>query len=1006
MFRFLKYFFIAVFLNFSSQATAQNQESKWYLGNFAALDFATNPPTSLANGAMTTWEGCSSMADSTGSLLFYTNGVKVWNKSHVLMANGTGLYGDNSSSQSALIVKQPGNTTIYFIFTTNGGGLNYSIVDMGLAAGMGSVTAKNLPVYSPSTERLCGTRHCNGTDIWVISHELGSDVFCANLVTAAGVNTTPVMSAAGTTLNIPNNIGCMKVSPNGKKLGTALFGSMAFQLYDFDAATGTVSNFLGLPVSSPAYGCEFSPDGTKFYGTLWASTSVVNRLGQWNLCAGSSSAIAASGTWFNATHTGQLQLAPDGKIYQARAIHENKKLTPELSIEVMTGESALGVIHNPNDAAALVNFNNTGQAVAPAVSMFGLPNFVSGFYKTPVAQFTYNTNPAASCVKAFFTAPPLVNATCSATSYTVSNVKWLFGDPASGPANTSVLLNPDHSYPGVGTYKVKLVLYNACGGVIDTLKQNVLIGSGFANNASDFSICAGQSLTLTAADAAANYSWSTGATGNSLVVSPAANTTYSLGYTDLFGCQHQSVQTVTVHPLPTLTVTSKDSICEGGAVLMKASGALIYSWSTGATNSAITVTPAASGVYSVTGTSVHGCSVTKALPVFVKPSPIPSIAGNTIVCFGSSVTVVASGTGTFSWNNGVQGPSLTVYPDDNMYIFSVKAAYPNGCVRYKTVRFNIQYWPEVTIAGASTVCAGQTITLTAGGASTYTWNKGAVTGNPAYLTALTNTVFSVIGTDTNNCTNWALHPVTILPATNASVSDSVIICEGISTALTATGGGTYAWEPASGLADATSSSVMASPSVSTVYSVTVSNNTDCATTKTVMVSVNPRPAIFAGNDTIFNLLDPKYISASGSGTISWIAGTEIRCAGCQSTEIFPVTRSCYTARAVNEKGCAATDEVCIDIDTRSEVFAPTAFTPNGDGLNDEFSVTGYNISELRLSIYDRWGEALFATGTDKKGWNGSYKGHVCQEGFYNWVVTYKSLDGQQHQKTGYVILLR
>jgi gliding motility-associated-like protein len=1003
---FLKYFHALVWMCLSNLTLAQNEVSKWYLGNYAALDFSTNPPTSLANGAMATWEGCSSIAGPAGNLLFYTNGVKVWNQSHLVMANGAGLYGDNSSSQSALIVKQPGSSTIYFVFTTDGFGLSYSVVDMSLAAGMGSVTIKNVPVNSSSTERLCGARHCNSTDVWIISHDNGSNEFLANLVTATGVNTTAIVSPVGSNLYGTNTIGCMKVSPNGKKLGTALFASNAFELFDFDAATGVVSNSLSLPVSSPAYGCEFSPDGTKFYGTLWASTSVINRLYQWDLCSGSNPAIVASGTSFNATHTGQLQLAPDGKIYQARAIHKNLKLTPELSIEVMTGESMLGVIHNPNASAFLVNFNNTGQTVSPALSMFGLPNFVSGFYKTPVAQFTYNTNPSASCVKAFFTAPPLVNATCSATSYTVSNVKWLFGDPASGPANSSVLLNPDHSYPSIGTYQVRLILYNACGGVIDTLKQEVMIGSALANNTADFSICAGQSLTLTAADAAPSYSWSTGASGNSVVVTPSTNTTYSLGYTDVFGCQHESVHTITVNSIPTLTVSSKDTICEGGAVALKASGAILYSWSTGSTNSTITVVPPVTGSYSVTGTSIHGCSATKVIPIVVKPSPVPAIAGNTIVCFSSPVTVVAQGTGTFSWNNGVQGPSLTVYPDDNMYIFSVKAAYPNGCVRYKTVRFNIVYWPQVSIAGTSTACAGETLTLTASGASTYTWNKGSMTGNPIYVTPLTHTVYSVIGTDTNNCRNWATDTITIMPATNATVSDSATICEGEGIQLSATGGSQYAWEPAAGINDPGASTVVASPSVSTLYSVTVSDNNICASTRTVMVSVNPKPALFAGNDTTFSLLDQKYIRATGTGSISWIAGGQTECPGCASTRIFPETRTCYTAKAVSMQGCSATDEVCIDVDTRSEVFVPTAFTPNGDGLNDEFFATGPGISDLRLNVYNRWGEELFASGAEKKGWNGSYKGRVCQEGVYNWILKYVSLDGQPHQKTGCVILLR
>src|SRR5688572_22689525 len=87
---------------------SQNETTKWYFGNMAGLDFMTTPPTILTNGAMNTSEGCSSIANSAGSLLFYTDGITIWDQNHVAMANGTGLLGSNSTSQSGVIVKKPG----------------------------------------------------------------------------------------------------------------------------------------------------------------------------------------------------------------------------------------------------------------------------------------------------------------------------------------------------------------------------------------------------------------------------------------------------------------------------------------------------------------------------------------------------------------------------------------------------------------------------------------------------------------------------------------------------------------------------------------------------------------------------------------------------------------------------------------------------------------------------------------------------------------------------------
>lgn len=1008
---FLKYILAVIFAGFCCMAVSQNQTKRWYFGNYCSLDFATNPPTSQANGAMATWEGCSSVADALGNLLFYTNGVRVWNQSHALMPNGTGLLGENASSQSALIVKQPGSSPLYFIFTASYNGLNYSVVDMSLAAGTGSVTVKNTLLFASSSERLCGTMHCNGRDVWVMSHDMYANTFRAYLLTAAGISNAPVLSSAGSTLFGTNSIGCMKISPNGKKLGMALFSTSSFEVFDFNPATGMVSNALNMPVSAPAYGCEFSPDGSKFYGTLWAPYSVTQRLYQWDLCSGANQAILASGTTIYATHTGQLQLGPDGKIYQARATHENKKLTPELYMEVMLGESMLGVIHNPNAAAAslTLNFNNTGQSVSPAMSMFGLPNFVSGFYKTPVAEFTYSMNPAASCAKLFFSAPALVNATCSATSYTISHVKWLFGDPASGAADSSVLLSPEHTYPAVGPYAVRLILYNACGGVIDTVKQTVEVGDALINTVSSFSICAGGSYTLTAAGASPTYSWSTGASTSSIVVTPGTTTTYSLGYNDAFGCLHRSVQALTVHPVPVITITGKDTLCEGAYTKKTVSGAVSYSWSSGNTNSVLSLTPAATSAYTVTGSSYYGCSTSKTFTVLVLPAPLPLITGDTLICNGAVAKVVASSTpqANYVWNNGVTGPTLSVIPNDMQYVFSVKANYINGCGRSRRVWFNVVPLPWMSIAGPSSVCAGATLALTASGANTYSWTNG-ITANPLLLQPLSSGLYKVIGKDTNNCVNTATVFVIAKPSSlaSASVSGHVSICEGESTVLLAAGGNQYRWEPSVELLEPKNTSVVVSPKVSTVYSVAISTNFECGTVKTVSVLVKPAPKLSAGRDTTFNLNEPVFLTASGTGTITWIGGEGIACADCPHTQIFPVRSTCYQAQAINSYGCMAVDEVCVEAGSEFAVYVPNTFTPNGDGLNDIFFARGFGISNLKISIFDRWGERVFSGANEEEGWDGTVRGTSGETGTYSWILEYTTDKGRWQQKSGHVTLVR
>ena len=122
---------ILFYFNLSAGLAQPGQARHWYFGTQAGLDFGTNPPVALTNGALTAFEGCATISDLNGNLLFYTNGNQVWDRSHQTMSNGTGLNGDGLATQSTIIVPGPGNPNLYYIFTvdTNGGprGLCYSI---------------------------------------------------------------------------------------------------------------------------------------------------------------------------------------------------------------------------------------------------------------------------------------------------------------------------------------------------------------------------------------------------------------------------------------------------------------------------------------------------------------------------------------------------------------------------------------------------------------------------------------------------------------------------------------------------------------------------------------------------------------------------------------------------------------------------------------------------------------------------------------------------------------
>jgi len=519
--------FLTLSINYFN-LTSQNETSKWYFGSYAALDFTSNPPAIINSSAMFVVEGCASISEPNGNLLFYTDGMTVWAANNSVMANGTGLIGNITSSQSSLILKKPGSSTLYYLFTQGGfgtGSLAYSIVDMSLAAGTGSVTVKNATLAANMTEKLCGTKHCNGTDYWIVAHKTNSNDFYAYTLTASGVSASPIISSIGALVSgTTTGAGCLSFSPNGRKLLAAHNPPFIFEMYDFNPLTGQVSNALNLG-SFYGYGCAFSPDGTKMYGTSNLNTIPPSgsQFLQWDLSVSSPSLIIQSLTVIaidSIKSPSTLQLAQDGKIYSATNYLPN-----------------LNVIQNPNLAGTACNFSFSATSLGINNSQFGLPNFSSHYFREkPV--FTYSMN----CYSINFTSP-LINPSNGSI---LNNQSWSFGDPASGSANSSNLANPMHVYPSSGTYTAQLILNYDCSS--DTLKQLISISIPSLSINGKKTICTKESTTLTVTGAN-TYTWSNGINSNTVSFTPTATTIYTVtGTSSTNLCTATKVVTVTVNP--------------------------------------------------------------------------------------------------------------------------------------------------------------------------------------------------------------------------------------------------------------------------------------------------------------------------------------------------------------------------------------------------------------------------------------------------------------------------
>ncbi|TDT46372.1 gliding motility-associated-like protein [Maribacter spongiicola] len=455
--------FILLFSTYALQA--QKEAAIWYFGENAGLDFNSGAPVALLDGQINTHEGCAVISDFNGALLFYTDGITVWNRNHIPMPNGTGLFGDPSAAQSAIIVPHPGIATQFYIFTADQlkgeNGINYSLVDISLAGGFGDVIQKNIQLVTPATEKLTAVSHANGTDIWVLTHDAYTDAFFAYRVSPAGLDINPVISNVGINLSTYffqsrfHAPGYIKASPDGTKVAVAHMG-LTTELLDFDSATGVLSNALNLFDLSEAYklfyGVEFSPNSRFLY--------VANR-SQWDLLQYDTAAadIRASRVSIDTEDNGghAIQLGIDGKIYIG------DYLKPTLS-----------VIENPNLQGLACNLNYNAVDLGGRLSVNGLPPFISSYFQVDIEAEDFCEG-----------SPTTFESAISANPVSTT---WDFGD-----GNTSSLENPSHTYASAGDYTVSVTVTTPKETQTET-KDITIFETPLASTINDIESCIEQNI--------------------------------------------------------------------------------------------------------------------------------------------------------------------------------------------------------------------------------------------------------------------------------------------------------------------------------------------------------------------------------------------------------------------------------------------------------------------------------------------------------------------------------
>lgn len=606
--------------------TQGQQINVWRFGDGGGIDFNSGTAVAMPAGPMNAYEACASICDNSGNLLFYTDGTTVWDQTNTIMPNGSGLLAGTSASQT-LIIQKPGDCSKYYIFHTGDhmtpADLRYTMVDMCLNGGLGDVvtTQKNVLLYNPCSEKITAVKHANGTDVWVVVHDLGNAQFRSFPVTPAGVGVS-VNTTIGSVHNMNCMIGYMKASHSGQKIVLANTFCQIFDMFDFNAATGVVSNHVNLDAFTGNdwyYGIEFSPNDQYLYtSTTWG----MNKLYQIDVANPATFTQLAN---INGNYNyGGLQLGPDGKIYMARG-----------------GQNYLDVINNPNTPGVGAGYANAGLMLAPgSMSQMGMINFPPyQVTATPQTQFVnLGADTLLTCnFTPFLLAPPSV---CNAT--------YLWQNGSTSPTFTV-------SQPG--TYYVQIT--NICGSGSDTIVVTANGSTATLSVSGNDTVCPGSPTTLTASGFQ-TYVWSPSAglnttTGSTVQASPLVTTTYTVIGSDI--CGSDTLQ-FTVYVSTTLagSLTGDTILCAGESVQLTAGGGTQYQWISGTTGTTpvVSVSPATTTTYSVVVDDNGTCAAdTVSITLHVVTSPAALFSYATSACESSVVFANGSSGGfTYLWDFG------------------------------------------------------------------------------------------------------------------------------------------------------------------------------------------------------------------------------------------------------------------------------------------------------------------------------------------------------------------
>lgn len=576
-----------------------------------------------------------------------------------------------------------------------------------------------------------------------------------------------------------------------------------------------------------------------------------------------------------------------------------------------------------------------------------------------------------------------------------SSYKWNTGATTS---SITVVLDSSQTF--------SCISHSPCGS--DTLKKRAyLLPKPIPGITGPDTACIGSQVTLTASGGS-KYSWSNGATTSSITITLGGTTTYTVGISN-GACVVDTSKTVTAAPaiVGTITIHPKDTICAGDSATLIAGGGGSYMWlNNSKTTDSIRVSPPP-GVttYSLT-VNKGGCSATVTQQLIVVNGTAPTLTlTKDSICSNDSTTITVNGQvgDKYKWlapiAPGVSGNATVTLKGSNGTI-TYKVIVSSPClIDTLTKTLHVSALPNITQTGNTTICFGKNTTLLASGGTTYSWAPPiglSCTNCPNPTASPTTNINYTLTVSNGKCKSDTVIPFTVnqLPQI-IMAANPANICYGTPSILTATGGGTYLWSNG-----ATTSAVTVTPGQNTTYSVVVNNG--CIDSNRIGIVVDS-PYFQACCDSCIIKGSTVDIGAYGVGmNYAWIPSATLSCDNCPFPQATPTVTTTYTVTSVDAKGCRTVRTVTICLDCL-DFTVPNVFTPNDDGINDDFEVKLNNYTTYSIQIFDRWGKEVYKSTDPTVYWTGRIMAttDMVPDGTYFYEIS-ATCDANTYKKKGFV----